>query len=114
MGEEEALNLGINVSSLRKVFIFLATLVVALGIAVCGTIGWIGLVIPHLARIITGPNHGKMIIFSALMGALFLLIIDNLSRILFTAEIPIGILTSLLGAPFFCYIILSKRKSGWA
>ena len=114
LGDDEAITLGIDIKLLRKIFIFLATLIVASGISICGTIGWVGLIVPHIARIIIGPNHGKMILLTGILGAIFLLVTDDLARSLTTAEIPIGILTSLIGAPFFCYIMLTKRKSGWA
>jgi len=113
LGDDEATVLGMDVKLMRKIFIFFATLIVASGISVCGTVGWVGLVVPHIARILGGPNHGRMVIFTGLLGAIFLLIIDNIARTLTASEIPVGILTSLTGAPFFCYIVLTKRKSGW-
>ena len=80
--------------------------------AVGGMIGWIGLVIPHLARMLAGPNCRDLIPTSFLVGSCFLLFVDNLARLFFTSEIPLGILTSLIGAPFFVYLLFRRRK-GW-
>ncbi len=104
-GDEEAKTMGINAKRLRTVVILCATLVTAASVSVSGMIGWIGLVIPHLARRLVGNNYKSLLPASMLMGALFLLIVDDVSRTLFTTEIPIGILTSLIGAPFFLYLI---------
>jgi len=105
LGDEEARTMGINAGRLRTVVIFCATLITAASVAVSGMIGWVGLVIPHLARRMTGNNYQRLMPASMLLGALFLLVVDDVSRTLFTTEIPIGILTSLIGAPFFIYLI---------
>ena len=104
-GDEEATTMGINAKRLRTVVIICSTLVTAASVSVSGMIGWIGLVIPHLARRLVGNNYKALMPATMLMGALFLLIVDDFSRTLFTTEIPIGILTSLIGAPFFIYLI---------
>ena len=104
-GEEEARTMGIHTGRLRTVVIVCCTLITAAGVAVSGMIGWVGLVIPHLARRLVGSNYKALLPASMLMGALFLLVVDDVSRTLFAAEIPIGILTSLIGAPFFLYLI---------
>ena len=104
-GDEEAKTMGINAKRLRTVVIICSTLVTAASVSVSGMIGWIGLVIPHLARRLVGNNYKALMPATMLMGALFLLIVDDISRTLFTTEIPIGILTSLIGAPFFIYLI---------
>lgn len=111
-GEEEALAMGLNTKRLRAVFILAATLLTASSVAICGMIGWIGLVIPHLTRMLVGPNYKDLMPASFLIGGIFLLAVDNLARTLFTMELPLGILTSILGAPFFVYLLI-KRKKGW-
>jgi len=113
LGDQEAKSLGLQVELVRLVFIIMATLVVAASVSVCGAVGWIGLVIPHLSRLLIGPHHGKMIPLSFLLGALFLLLMDNLARTITTTEIPIGILTSFIGAPLFAYFLLTARRTGW-
>ncbi|MBR5381277.1 MAG: iron ABC transporter permease [Oscillospiraceae bacterium] len=108
-GEDEAKAMGVNVSAIRLVCIICATLLTAAVVSVAGTIGWVGLMIPHLVRFLVGPNNKTLIPISLLTGALFMLIIDNFCRALLAYEIPLGVLTSLLGAPFFIFI-LYKRK----
>ena len=109
-GDEEALALGINVRRLRGVLILAATLLTAASVAVGGMIGWIGLVIPHMCRFIVGPNYKNLIPMSILVGGIFLLVVDCLARMMFTVEIPLGILTSLIGAPFFVYLLFKRKK----
>ena len=105
MGDEEAESMGVNAKRLRTVVILCSTLITAASVSVSGMIGWVGLVIPHLARRLVGNNYKALLPVAMLMGALFLLTVDDVSRNLFAAEIPIGILTSLIGAPFFIYLI---------
>ncbi len=105
LGDEEARTMGVNAKALRVVVILCATLVTAASVSVSGVIGWVGLVIPHLTRRIVGNNYRYLMPSSMLLGAIFLLLVDNLSRNLFATEIPIGILTSFIGAPFFLYLI---------
>jgi iron complex transport system permease protein len=112
MGEEEARSLGVNVRFIRLLMIFFATLISALTVAIGGIIGWVGLVIPHLARMIVGPDNRVLLPAAALIGAIYLLIADDMARLLFRVEIPIGILTSLVGIPFFA-LVLRKAKKGW-
>lgn len=104
-GDEEAATMGVNVKRLRTVVIVCSTLVTAASVSVSGMIGWIGLVIPHFARRLVGNNYRVLLPVAMLLGALFLLIVDDISRTAFATEIPIGILTSVLGAPFFIYLI---------
>ena len=104
-GDEEATTMGVNAARLRTAAVLCSTLVTAASVSVSGMIGWVGLVIPHLARRLVGNNYKFLLPASMLMGALFLLLVDDLSRTLFTTEIPIGILTCLVGAPFFLYLI---------
>ncbi len=112
MGDEEARSLGVNVTALRLIFIFLATVISALTVVMGGIIGWVGLLIPHIARMIVGPDNRILLPAAALIGAIYLLAADNMARLLFRVEIPIGILTSLVGIPFFAFI-LGKTRKGW-
>lgn len=112
MGDEEARALGIPVEWVRMLLIFLATVMSALTVVVAGMIGWVGLIIPHVARMLVGPNNKVLIPASALIGAIYLVVVDDVSRLLFNVEIPIGITTSLIGIPFFAFI-LKKAKRGW-
>jgi len=113
MGDEEARSLGIRVERMRLFLIFLATLMSALTVVIAGMIGWVGLIIPHITRMLVGPDNKILVAASALIGAIYLIAVDNLSRMLFVVEIPIGIVTSLVGIPFFV-IILRKAQKGWA
>lgn len=111
-GEEEAKSLGINTRRVRTVVIFAATLIVACSVAVSGIVGWVGLVIPHLARAIVGPNYKVLLPASMFIGAGYLLLVDNVARLISSTEIPIGILTAILGVPFFIFIFRHNMK-GW-
>ena len=111
-GEEEARSLGIDAARTRLVVIFAATLLASCSVAVAGIIGWIGLVVPHLARAIVGPNYRLLLPTTLAVGAVFLLIVDDVARMLFSTEIPIGLLTSILGVPFFIFIY-RKNMRGW-
>lgn len=104
-GDDEAKTMGINTKRLRFIVIVAATLITATSVSVTGMIGWVGLVIPHLARRLVGNNYRSLIPASMLLGAIFLLVVDNVSRNLLTTEIPLGILTAFIGAPFFIYLI---------
>ncbi|RDB63167.1 ABC transporter permease [Gordonibacter sp. 28C] len=110
MGDDEAATMGIDARKLRLVVILAATLVTAASVSVSGMIGWVGLIIPHLCRMVVGANYRKLMPASMLMGASFLLIVDNISRLATTAEIPVGILTAFVGAPFFLYLITRKKQ----
>lgn len=109
-GDEEAQAMGLNVKRLRGLFILCATLLTAASVAIAGMIGWIGLIIPHMARFIVGPNCKVLLPMSFLVGGSFLLLVDNVARNLFTVEVPLGILTSIIGAPFFFYLLLKRKK----
>ncbi|BCS89927.1 FecCD family ABC transporter permease [Pseudodesulfovibrio sediminis] len=113
MGDEEARSLGVRVRTIRLMFIVAATLISSLTVVIGGIIGWVGLVIPHMSRMIVGPDNRFLLPCSALIGALFLLVVDNVSRQMFTVEIPLGILTSLLGIPAFVCVLRGARK-GWS
>lgn len=109
-GDEEARALGVNTKRLQLIFIFCATLLTAASVAVSGMIGWVGLVIPHVARLIVGPNYRRMLPASMLCGATFLILADDVARTAFTAEVPLGILTSIIGAPFFIFLLYRGRR----
>lgn len=109
-GEDEAKTMGINVSQLRFTLIAVATLMTAAAVSISGIIGWIGLLIPHIARMILGPQNGTLLPASFLIGGSFLLIVDDFSRTVSSMEIPLGITTSLIGAPFFIFILLKNSK----
>ncbi|NTV46022.1 MAG: iron ABC transporter permease [Chlorobiales bacterium] len=112
-GEDEASSLGVNTGRLRGVVIVCATLVTASIISFSGIIGWVGLIVPHLARFIAGPNHRMLLPVSFLFGSIFMLVVDNLARSLVSVEIPIGIITSVVGAPFFIYFLKNSSKKSW-
>ena len=105
LGDEEARTMGINAKRLRTIVILCATLITAASVSVSGMIGWVGLVIPHLTRRVVGNNYKYLMPASMLSGAIFLLLVDNVSRNMLVTEIPIGILTSFIGAPFFIYLM---------
>jgi iron complex transport system permease protein len=111
-GDEEARSMGVNTSRTRLLVIAASTLLASISVAVAGIIGWIGLVIPHLARAVVGPNYKVLLPASMLIGAGYLLIVDDLARLLTTVEIPIGILTAILGVPFFI-VIFKRNMRGW-
>ena len=110
LGEEEASSLGVNTGRLRMAVVLSATFLTAASVAVSGMIGWVGLVIPHLSRKLVGNDCRHLMPTSMLMGALFMLLVDNVSRNLLATEIPIGILTAFVGAPFFIYLMTRKES----
>ena len=110
IGDDEASTMGVDARRLRIIVIVVATFLTAACVSVTGMIGWVGLVIPHLCRMLVGADHRKLIPASMLMGAGFLLLVDDISRLATTAEIPIGILTAFVGAPFFLYLITRKKR----
>ena len=112
LGDDSAIILGINVKRIKSIILVLATLLTSSLVAITGAIGFIGLVVPHISRTISGSDHKKLIVLSALMGAIFLIVSDVLARGLFPPiEIPIGIITALIGGPFFLYLISKKNYS---
>ena len=112
LGEEEARTLGINTGLLQVAVIVTATVLTAFCVSLCGMIGWVGLVIPHLARMMVGPNFKVLLPAALLLGSSYLLIMDDLCRSVFAVEIPLGIITSLAGLPFFLYL-LTRQNKGW-
>ncbi len=109
LGDEQAASIGINPAKSRFLAVMAATIICSAAVCLAGQIGWVGLMIPHLARAIIGADHRKMLPVAALMGACFLLIMDNLARSFTVMEIPIGALTAIFGAPFFV-ILLTRRN----
>jgi iron complex transport system permease protein len=112
LGDEDAMTLGIDVRKARMIYIVIGTLIVAASVSSCGAIGWVGLVVPHMARLIVGSDHDALIPFTALLGGTFMLVMDTLARSLPGGEIPVGVLTALLGAPFFAYLLVTNEKRG--
>jgi len=112
MGEEEAKSLGMNTSRIRIIIVVCCTMITASAVAISGTIGWIGLIIPHIGRMLVGPDHKRLIPVAMLLGAIFLLLVDDIARTLAQVEIPIGILTAIMGVPFFLYLLTHGRR-GW-
>ncbi len=113
MGEEEAQALGVNVGQMRIIIVICCTLMSASAVCLSGIIGWVGLVIPHISRLLVGPDHKRLLPVCLLLGACYLLLIDDIARTASSLEIPLGILTAMIGAPFFLYM-LSRRGKGWA
>jgi iron complex transport system permease protein len=111
LGDDEARSLGVDVGRLRAVVIAGATLMTASVVAISGVIGWIGLMMPHIARMMVGPNFNRLLPASMLLGAAFLLVVDTLARSLARVETPIGILTAVLGAPFFLWLLARGRRT---
>ncbi|MEQ4625410.1 FecCD family ABC transporter permease [Providencia manganoxydans] len=110
LSDEEAKSLGINVSLIRGIFIVSATLITASAVSIAGIIGWIGLIVPHITRMIVGANFRYQLPVSMMIGAIMLLITDTLARSIASIELPLGILTSAVGAPFFLAILLQARR----
>jgi len=110
LGEESAQTLGINVETSKRILLVLSALITAAAVSFTGTIGFVGLIIPHITRILVGPDHRILFPASALVGGIFLVWTDALARLL--GEMPVGILTAFFGAPFFIYL-LRKRKRGY-
>lgn len=112
MGEEEAQSLGLDPSKTRKILLLLTSLTTAVAISVCGPVSFIGLIVPHMLRLIVGPDHRILIPASAVGGAIFLVCCDIVARVPPSGEIGVGIVTSLLGAPYFLYLLIKARKEG--
>jgi len=112
MGDEEARSLGIRTELLKGIVIACTTLITAACVSVCGIVGWVGLVVPHLGRMLVGPNHRALLPATLSIGATYLLFIDCVARSAVATEIPLGILTAMIGAPFFGYL-LRKTRGSW-
>jgi len=113
MGDEEASTLGVNVSRERVILIAASTLAVTSAVAVSGIIGWIGLMVPHLVRMLAGPDHRRLVPLSMAGGAAFMIAADTAARNLSAADVPVGIITALAGAPFFIYLMRRGGAESW-
>lgn len=109
-GDEEAKALGTNVRLVRIILIFAATLLTAATVSVAGMVGWVGLVVPHITRMLMGNNYRRSIPASVLIGAIFMILVDDIARCAFLVEIPLGIITGLIGGPFFIFLLFQKGK----
>lgn len=112
LGEEEASALGLDTRKLKMIVILCATMMTSAAVSISGMIGWVGLIVPHLARMIVGPNYKALLPASIIIGGTYLLLVDDLARVMASVEIPLGILTSIIGAPFFIYLLMRSRR-GW-
>lgn len=113
LGDEEAQALGVPVEGLRWAVLLAVTAIVSAGVAVAGVVGWVGLVVPHLARMLVGPDHRLLLPASALVGAGYMVLVDTVARSLTVAEIPLGILTAIIGAPVFAWLLRKTQAGGW-
>ena len=112
LGEEEAVSLGVRTSVERAAVILICTLISCLAVCLSGTVCWVGLVIPHVGRLLVGSDYRKLLPVCVSLGGAYLILIDNIARTITMTEIPLGILTSLIGAPFFAMLLI-KRRAGW-
>jgi len=113
LGDLDAVSLGVDVRWFRWAIIVLVSLIVASQVAVSGLIGWIGLIIPHFTRMLVGPDHQRLLPASALLGGLFVLGLDDLTRSVVRAEVPVGVLTALFGTPMVCFLFWKTQGKGW-
>lgn len=113
LGEQDAATLGIPVQSTRWLVLILCAVIVASQVAVSGSIGWVGLIIPHIARILAGADHRRLLPAAIWIGGGYMVLVDDLARMLSSAEIPLGIITALLGAPIFAILLYKTQLRGW-
>lgn len=111
LGEDEARALGTNVKLVRGMVIVCATLLTAGSVCIAGTIGWVGLIIPHFGRLLVGTSNRRLIPISGLLGGLFMLMVDTLTRTVGASEMPVSILTGIIGAPFYCWLLFRQRRT---
>lgn len=111
LSDDEARASGVNIRALRAVTVIAATAITASAVSMCGQVGWVGLLIPHMCRMLFGNNHMSIVPASVSLGAVFMIIVDTAARSMSASEIPVSILTAIIGAPFF--IILMRRSGGW-
>jgi iron complex transport system permease protein len=110
-GDDSARSLGVNVELIKKLLLIISSLIVAAAVSFCGIIGFVGLIVPHAMRMLIGPNHKYLIPFSAVGGAVFLLVCDTIARtIAAPSELPVGAITALFGAPYFAYLLIKNKK----
>jgi iron complex transport system permease protein len=113
MGDDEARSMGINVTRDRIIFIAASTIAVSVAVSVSGIIGWVGLMVPHLIRMMTGPDHKSLVPLSMAGGAAFMIIADTIARNLTSFDLPVGIITAITGAPFFVYLMKKGGRESW-
>lgn len=113
LGDLDAASLGVDVRWLRWAIIGVVSIMVAAQVAVSGVVGWVGLVIPHCARMLVGPDHRRLIPTSALLGGLYVLLLDNLTRTVSRGEIPVGLLSAFFGTPMLCFLFWKTQTRGW-
>ena len=110
-GEDTAKSLGVEVEKVKKILLFVSTLIVAACVSVSGIIGFVGLIIPHIVRLVVGADHRKLLPFSVVFGAIFMIICDTTARVIISpSEVPVGAVTALLGVPFFIYLLVKNNK----
>ncbi len=112
LGDSEAITLGVDPTRMKLVIILISTLMTAVAVSASGVIGWVGLVIPHAGRLIVGPDHKKLVPVSISLGAAFMMVIDDVARTLLPGEIPLGVLTGLIGVPILV-LLMRRSRSGW-
>ena len=113
LGDDEARSSGMNVERYKAVFIVAAALVSAVAVAMAGIVALVGLIVPHMVRMIAGPDHRVLLPLSAALGATYLVLVDDLARAAFGVELPLSIITTLIGAPFFWLLLRTTKASGW-
>jgi iron complex transport system permease protein len=113
LGDLDAKSLGLNVGLLRWTIIAVISLIVASQVAVSGMVGWVGLVVPHFARMLVGPDHRRLLPTAALLGGLFVLGLDDFTRFVLRVEVPVGVLTALVGTPVVCFLLWKSQGKGW-
>lgn len=113
LGDTEAETLGVDTKKMQLIIIVCCTMITASAVSISGIVGWVGLVIPHVCRMVVGPNYRKLLPATISMGAFFMLFVDDIARNIATIELPLGVLTAVVGAPFFIYL-LSKGYEGWS
>jgi iron complex transport system permease protein len=114
MGDETAQHLGVSTERVRRILLVIASLITAAAVSISGVIGFVGLIIPHMTRLIIGPDHRILLPASAIVGAIFLVICDAVARVATGAsELPVGVITALVGTPFFIYL-LRRRKTSYS
>ena len=113
MGDKEARAMGVNVAPAKAAVVCGATLATAGAVCMAGTVGWVGLVLPHIGRMIVGSQNKRLVPASCSLGASFLVVVDTVARCLWASEVPLGILTALIGAPFFVYLLKKTKGATW-
>jgi iron complex transport system permease protein len=112
LGDKESQGLGINVERMKLFFIIISTLMTAAAVSTSGVIGWVGLVVPHMGRLIVGPNHRYLVPVSISLGGSLMIVLDTISRTLLPGEIPLGVLTGIIGVPLLIFL-LRRVRTGW-